>query len=247
MLGPGFLIAILAATGASARLQPETPVVAVAYRGTPAGTPKSEDLALVRAAGFTGVRWAPEDRAAFDTLTRLAGPLDLTVLTAPGVTVKVDRPRPDLQALLWRAIAGGARVITIDAGQSAGTGLVNGKGERLPWTYTASAFAGQISASGRLFAATRPGPAVIMAPPLPKGVEVTLLDGGRGWVLIATSTARTRVPFVAQLPADVPPALWVSLVDGGTMSMLRQASGPRWTAAIEPGGALVYVIDKAPR
>ena len=248
MLGPGFLIALVAAAGAIARSQPEAlPVVAVAYRGTPAGVPKSEDLAAVRAAGFNGVRWTPGDRGAFDTLMRLAGPLDLTVVTAPGTTVKVDRPRPDLQALLWRAIAGGARVITIDAGQSAGTGLVTARGERLPWTYTASSFAGHISASGRLFAGTRPGPPVTMAPPVPKDVEVTLLDGGRGWVLIATSTARARVGFVAHLPGGVPPALWLSLIDGGTMSMLRQDAGPRWTATIEPGAALVYVIDKAPR
>lgn len=248
MFGPGFLIALVAVAGAMTRSQPEvTPVVALAYRGTPAGVPKSEDLAAVRAAGFTGVRWAPENRAAFDALTKLAAPLDLTVVTAPGATVKADRSRADLQALLWRAVAAGARVITIDAGQPAGTGLVNAKGERLPWTYTASSFAGHLSASARLFASTRPGPAVTIAPPAPKGVEVTLLDGGRAWVLIATSTARTRATVVAQLPADVPPALWVSLIDGGTMSMLRQASGPRWTATIEPGAALVYVIDKAPR
>jgi hypothetical protein len=42
-------------------------------------------------------------------------------------------------------------------------------------------------------------------------------------------------------------ALWVSLIDGGTMSMLRETTGPRWTAAIEPGAAMVFVIDKAPR
>lgn len=238
-----------AAAGAMApRSQPdELPVVALAYRGTPAGVPKAEDLAAVKAAGFTGIRWTPDDRAAFDALTRLAGPLDLTVITAPGVTIKVDRQKPDLQALLWRAVAGGARVITIDAGQAAGTGLVSAQGERLPWTYTAAAFAGQISASGRLFAATRPGPAVTIRPPAPKDVEVALLDGGRGWVLIATNTARTRATIVAELPADVPAALWVSLIDGGTMSMLKQTTGPRWTTTIEPGAALVYVIDKAPR
>ncbi len=249
MLLPGFLIAMATAVGAMApRSQPDDlPIVAIAYRGTPAGVPKSEDLAAVKAAGFTGVRWTPGDRAAFDTLTRLAGPLDLAVLTASGVTIKVDRQQPDLQALLWRAVAGGARVITIDAGQAAGTGLVTAQGERLPWTFTASTFAGQMSASGRLFAATRPGPAVILASPAPKNVDVTLLDGGRGWVLIATNTARARAKVVAEFPAEVPAALWVSLIDGGTMSMLKQAGGPRWTATIEPGAALVYVIDKAPR
>ena len=69
--------------------------------------------------------------------------------------------------------------------------------------------------------------AQVAAHVLAQGVEVALLDGGRAWVLIATSTARTRVPFVAQLPADVPPALWVSLIDGGTMSTRRTSSSMR--------------------
>jgi hypothetical protein len=41
--------------------------------------------------------------------------------------------------------------------------------------------------------------------------------------------------------------LWLSLLDGAMMSMLKQASGPRWSATIDPGAALVFVIDKAPR
>ena len=242
----GLVIAMMG--GASRAVQPEvTPILAVAYRGTPPGIPRAEDVSAVRGAGFTGVTWSPGDKTGFEALSNLASPLKLTPVARSGVTINVDRARPDLQALLWRAIAGGARVITIDPGQKSGTGLTDAKGARLPWTYTASSFASQLSSSGRLFATAHPGPAVALEKPAPKGVEVALLDGGRAWVLIATSTSPSRASIVARLPAEVPPALWVSLIDGGTMSMLRQPSGPRWSVTIDPGAALVFVIDKAPR
>jgi hypothetical protein len=247
MFAPGFVLAMIVAAAGAGSQPDAAPIVALAYPGTPAGVPTSEELAAIRAAGFTGVTWAPGNKAAFEAVSTMAAPLNLTVLTSPGTTIKVDRQKPDLQAALWRAIAGGARLITIDPGQKSGTGLASARGDRLPWTYTVATFASQIDSSARLFAVTRPGPAVAIASPAPKGLEVTLLDGGRAWVLIATSTAPSRISFVATLPADVPPALWVSLIDGGTMSMLRQAAGPRWTGTIEPGAAMVFVIDKAPR
>jgi hypothetical protein len=247
MFVTGCVLALIAAAAGAGSQPDAVPIVALAYRGTPAGVPKPEDLAAVRAAGFTGVTWAPASKAAFGALSEMAAPLNLTVLTTAGVTISVERQKADLQAVLWRAIAGGARVITIDPGQEAGTGLTTPRGDRFPWTYTVSTFAGQIESSARLFAVTRPGPAVSIAAPAPKGVEVALLDGGRAWLLIATSTAPARASFVANLPVEAPPALWVSLIDGGTMSMLRQPAGPRWTAMIEPGAAMVFVIDKAPR
>ena len=245
-----FLMALVIAAMAGSTRTPQaeiTPILAVAYRGTPAGVPRTEDLSAVREAGFTGVTWTPGDKTGFEKLATLANPLNLTPVARSGVTIKVDRGRPDLQALLWRAVAGGGKVITIDPGQTSGTGLTSAKGARLPWTYTASSFASQLSSSARLFAVTHPGPAVTFEKPAPKGVEIALLDGGRAWVLIATSTALARASVVAHLPAEVPPALWVSLIDGGTMSMLRQESGPKWSVTIEPGAALVFVIDKAPR
>jgi hypothetical protein len=98
-----------------------------------------------------------------------------------------------------------------------------------------------------LFAAARPGPPATIASPAPRGVEIAVLDSGRAWLLIATNTARARATFTARLPPEVPAALWLSLLDGGNMSMLRLDSGPRWTANIEPGAALVYVIDKVRR
>jgi hypothetical protein len=220
--------------------------VALAYPGSPAGVPRADDLSAIRAVGFTGVAWRPSDKAAYAALEQMAGSLQLTVVQRTG-SIKVARHAPDLQALLWRAVAGGSKVITIDPGQAAGTGLTGTTGERLPWTSTVSTFAGQIAASGRLFAIARPGPAIAKPPAPAKGVEVALLDGGRAWLLIATSTASTRASFVVDLPSDVPAALWLSLLDGAMMSMLKQASGPRWSATIDPGAALVFVIDKAPR
>jgi len=248
------LLAIAVGGGLSGGFQPETaPIVAVAYRGTPAGVPRADELAAIRALGFTGVSWPQSGTAGLAELSRLAASLDIAVVGAPGVLIKVDRAVPDLQAVLWRAIARGAKVITLDAGRSAGAGLADGKGNRLPWTRTASTFASQLAASPRLYMNLKRGPAVtIVSPPPagpagPAGVEVALLDGGRAWVLIATSTARAQVRAVAQLPLGVPPALWLSLLDGSMMSMLKQPAGPRWTFTIGPGAALVYVIDKAPK
>ena len=37
------------------------PVVAVWYRGTPAGTPRLDDLAAIKVAGFNAIAWPPDD------------------------------------------------------------------------------------------------------------------------------------------------------------------------------------------
>jgi len=248
MLGPRLVLVMTVAAGTAGGAQPDAaPVVAVTYPGTPAGVPKQEDLAAIRALGFNGVEWRPSNRTTFEALTRMVGPLELTIVTGTGVVVDVSIPRPDLQAALWRAVARGAKIITLDPGHRTGPGLTTARGDRLPWTYAASTFAGQIASSARLFAVARPGPVVTIAAPAPRGVEVALLDGDRAWLLIATNAGRTRATFIARLPAEVPPALWLSLLDGSNMSMLRESSGPRWTFTIEPGAALVYVIDKAPK
>ena len=214
------------------------------YRGTPRGVPKLDDLAALRAAGFTGVRWPADQSGGLAELTRLSASVDLAVITAGGLDVPVATDASSLTAVIWRALAHGVRVIAIDPGQKEGTGLTGRNGVPQPWVHRAAATANQVSANPRLLANMRPGPAVTMPSPAPRGLEMVLLDGGRGWVLVATNTSRVEIRAVARLPPGVPAALWVSLLDGGMMSMLRQPAGARWTFTIGAGEALVYVIDK---
>jgi hypothetical protein len=222
-------------------------LVAVVYRGTPAGTPRMEDLSAIRGLGFTAVVWPQADPVQRAELDRLAAPLDLAVVVKADATVPVTASTPDLPALAWRAVARGARVVAFDPRAKTGTGLANASGERLPWARTASEFAARIAASARLFAIAKPGPAVTWVGPAPKGLEAALLDGGRAWLLIATHTGSSEARAVARLPPRVPYALWLSLIDGDMLSMLHEAGGPRWTFTIGAGEARVYVIDKSPR
>jgi hypothetical protein len=168
----------------------------------------------------------------------------MAVATDAAVSIPVAAAGSHVAALIWRAFVRGARLVTVDPGQTTGTGMTAGGGPPLPWVRPAAAIARQVSANPRLIAALRPGPAVEWEGPAPAGVEVALLDAGRAWLLVATSTAPGPTSGVARLPAGVPSALWVSLVDGSAMSMLRQSSGARWTFSIAAGDALVYVIDK---
>jgi hypothetical protein len=239
------LLAWLAAGGLQAAPpRPDTaPVVSLWYRGTPQGVPKLDDLAAIRAAGFAAVTWPPDHAAGSAELKRLAAVVDLAVVAGSDLTVNVASAGSSFSAAVWRAIALGARVISIDPGQKEGTGFTGGKGERLPWVRPATAIAAVLSANPRLISSLRPGPAVTVEA-APRGLDVVLLDAGRAWVLVATNTAPVEARAVARLPAAVPYALWVSLLDGSTMSMLRQSSGPRWTFTIAGGEAMVYVIDK---
>ena len=53
------------------------PVVAVWYRGTPAGTPRQEELAVIRALGFGGIAWPAAQTstlAALKMMAEKAGP-----------------------------------------------------------------------------------------------------------------------------------------------------------------------------
>jgi hypothetical protein len=59
------------------------PVVAVWYRGTPAGTPRQDDLAAIRAQGFTGVTWPANQTARVEDLRRMAGSVGLVVSLQP--------------------------------------------------------------------------------------------------------------------------------------------------------------------
>jgi hypothetical protein len=43
---------------------------------------------------------------------------------------------------------------------------------------------------------------------------------------------------------EVPYAIWTSLLDGSTMSMLSEPTGPRLTLPLRPGQVGVYFADR---
>jgi hypothetical protein len=63
-------------------------------------------------------------------------------------------------------------------------------------------------------------------------------------VVISTNLSAWAAHAVARLPAGVPYALWLNLLDASTMAMLSDPKGPRWTFDLAPWAAKVYVIDK---
>lgn len=238
------------------------PVVSIWYRGT-AGVPKLDDLAVIRAQGFTAITWPASQAAHAADLHRLAGTLGLgvSIQTAPvhlgpdtasrpadRVDVVVSRTTAaEIPALVWRAVAHGARTIAFDPGASStggGSGLTDASGRPLPWVAPAAAIARQLTFNARLFAEVRPGPAPTIQAPAPAGVEVVLLETPRVWVLLSTNTSAARITAVAELPKSVAPALWTSLLDGSGMSMLSRPAGPRWTFQLAPGEAGVWTIEK---
>jgi hypothetical protein len=235
------------------------PVVSIWYRGT-GGVPKLDDLALIRAQGFTAITWPASQSAHAADLHRLAGTLGLgvSIQTAPvhlspdaasrpgdRVDVVVSRTTAaEIPALVWRAVAHGARTIAFDPGTSPGSGLTDANGRPLPWVAPAAAIARQLTFNARLFAEVRPGPAPTIQAPAPAGVEVVLLETPRVWVLVSTNTSASRITAVAELPKSVAPALWTSLLDGSGMSMLSRPDGPRWTLQLAPGEAGVWTIEK---
>lgn len=236
------------------------PVVAVWYRGTPAGEPRADDLAVIRALDFTGVAWPTADTAAARTIRRLAADVDLAVALrsarvplaadsalkpAETVDIAVDKtPHEQIPALAWRAVAHGARVICFDAGQSSGAGVSDSHGASPPWLRPAQAFARHLSSNAQLIKNARLAPPPIVERPTAPGLDVVLLDGGRAWVVIATNTAARSIGAVVRLPRPVPYAIWISLIDGSDLAMLNEPTGPSWRLELEAGGARVYVIDK---
>ena len=253
-------VALIAGDVFAARQSPIDPVVAVWYRGTPAGTPRQDDLAAIRAQGFTGVTWPADQRARVEELRRMAGNVGLDVLLRPAavpltassalkpgdrVDIVVSRVAIEkIPAVVWRAVAHGARAIAFDSESTSGTGLTDATGRPLPWVAPASAIARQLTFNARLFLDTRAGPRVAIQSPASPDVDVVLLETSRAWMLIATNTSAARVSTVAELPAAVPPALWTSLLDGSGLSMLSRPSGPRWTFELAAGEAAIWVIDK---
>jgi hypothetical protein len=238
------------------------PVVSIWYRGT-GGVPRQDDLAAIRARGFTAVTWPASQAAHAAELQRLASGVGLSVSiqTAPVHLTPASASRPpervdvvvsrvtaaEIPALVWRAVSHGARAIAFDPGVSSsggGSGLTDSNGRPLPWVAPAAALARQLTFNARLFVEVRPGPALTLQSPVPAGVDVVLLETPRVWVLISTNVSSAPVKAVAELPKSVAPALWTSLLDGSGMSMLSRPTGPRWTFQLAPGEAGIWTIEK---
>jgi hypothetical protein len=253
-------LALCATTMISARLLAAEPVVSVWYRGTPPGQPRQDDLAIIKALGFQSVTWPSVSSAGAADLRRMADlvgvgvqirsepePLTAAAAMHPRVAVDIstiDASTDEMPALVWRAVAHGARTICFDPGPAEGTGLQNAAGRAAPWLATAKAIARQLTFNAKLFNDLRFGAAVSVLGPAAPTLDVVLMQDERSWVLFATNTSKTHVKAIARLPSVVPAAMWVNLLDGSQMSMLAQPVGPRWDLDIEPGGARIYVISK---
>lgn len=243
------LVIVLAAADAQT-----TPArVFVWYRGTPIGTPQQNDLARWRAVGLNGVMWPANQQAGeteFRRMAAVAG-LDLdvrdpSVKTRDVETIILSRLRApdDVAAVAWRAVSRGTHEIAIDPGAPPGGSLTSPSGDLRPWVRPVVAVSRQISTNGELLGALHRRSDVTFDGPLSTDLDVALLEGERSFVVVATNTGRTPARASAHLPAGVRYALWVSLVDGSMMSMLREGTGAKWEPEVPPGAALAYVIDK---
>lgn len=232
------------------------------YRGMPAGEPRQVDLDAISAAGFTAVTWPTlfvsrvldlrrmADRAGLDVVIRTE-PVSVTPESAlagdPYADILVSRTPVGLfPSLVWRSVAHGARVVSFDAGVIEGSGLRDQSGRPAPWAGAASAVARQLAVNAVMVDTFTQGPDVKIDPIVP-GLDVVLVDAGRSWVLIATNTAKPGMPpadTYAFLPKGVPPAEWLNIFDGTTISMLRQPTGARWHIVLGPGDVRVYAIGK---
>jgi hypothetical protein len=236
-------------------------LASVWYRGMPSGVPRYADLEEIKAHGFNAITWPLQHVNGAEEVQRMASRLEMKVvvrlesvpLTWADVTkgdAKVDlwpsrTPRSDWTALLWRAVAHGARVVSFDAGLPTGTGLRDEKGLK-DWVPVAAALGRQLTTNGSLVASLRRGPSVVVDPPDPL-LDLSLLENARSWVIIATnasSTAGQSIDTYATFPAAVPAAEWLGLFDGNMMSMLYRPAGSRWHVRLGPGEAKVFVIDK---
>jgi len=254
----GFLAAAAALVPAPAMAA--DPVVAVWYRGTPAGTPKQEELAIIRALGFNGIAWPASETRGVEALKKMAAAVGLSVtVTDRGRRVAPESPAASgrgvdilvtplnataLTALAWRAVAHGAREIAFDSGASQGAGIENPDRSLKPWVHLAIDMARQITSNPRLINAMRPGPGVIVTPDRGPDLDVVMLDAERSWVIVATNTSSAPVAATVRLPAGTAYAIWLNLLDATTLAMVGEPAGPRWNLKMEPRSARVYVIDK---
>ncbi len=255
------LCALCAAATTSAHLVATEPVVSVWYRGSPVGQPRQDDLAVIKAMGFLNVTWPSVSTAGAGDLRRMADTVGVGVQVRPEpdplTPASALHPHPivdvetrdvateEIPALVWRAVAHGARVVCFDPGPGDGTGLQNSAGRAAPWLQTAKTIARQLNFNAKLFSDLRFGAALTVLGPAAPALDVLLMQDDRSWVLFATNATKGRVKAMVRLPAMVPAAMWVNLLDGAQMSMLSQPIGPRWELDLEPGGARIYVINKS--
>ena len=240
--------------------QPRNPLISIWYRGTPAGHPRADDLAVIRALGFGGVTW-PADQTkgleAFKVLAAAAGLEASVVAHAMPLTPDAAIPRGDrldlrlttantdaMSALVWRAVARGTRVVAFDAGAPAGAGLEEADRSLRPWTKRAIEIARQLTTNRRLFATLQPGPGLIVTPDGSPALDLVLLDADRSWLCIATNVSGKTVTADVRFPAGVPYAIWMDLLDGSTLAMLGEPAGPLWSLSLPPFAAKLYTIDK---
>ena len=240
-----------------------TPAVTIWYRGTPAGTPRQDELAIIRAVGFDSITWPASQSSGVEALKTMAASVGLQAIvsddrrpaTAESVLKGADRVdfvvtsenAATLTPMAWRAVAHGTRVIAFDAGAPTGAGLENPDRTLKPWVAAALSVARQFNVNGRLIEALRPGPALIMTPASVPGLDVVMLDADRSWVLIATNTANAPVAATVRLPAGSPYAIWADLLENVSLAMAGEIAGPRWNLKIEPHVARVYIVDKKPK
>ena len=262
-LAPATLVAaLLPAIAVSAFVSPQPlqsssdPIVAIWYRGVPAGTPRADDLGAIRALGFTAIAWPSAEARALESVKKLAASVGLTVVEsgapvyvtaesalAPPRRVDV-RAGPAMLALAWRAFAHGARTLVFDSAAPAGAGLETAGRELHSWVRDALNVSRQITVNTRLAAALKPAPGVLVWPDQSPELDVVLLDADRSWVLVATNAGGAPRKASVRLPAGAPYAIWINWLDGSALSMLGEAPGPRWNFEIAPGAARVYLIDK---
>ena len=243
-----------------AAIVPIVPRLSLWYRGQPPGIARAADLTAIRAAGFTAITWPAAQAAGLAEAARLASDADLEFIIRPApvpLTPAVAR-YPDtsvdiaaarvaaagLAPLVWRAIAHGARDISFDPG-AADTRLYAPGAIPPGWLVVVGDIARQIRINGKVFAdATLAADQPKIDAPVARDVDVVLLGAGRTWVLVATNTSGTRARVTARLPAGVPYAIWLNLLNGDTLAMLSEPAGPRWSFDLEGWGTRIYVIDK---
>lgn len=236
------------------------PSVSIWYRGDPAGTPNLDDLAELRALGFSKITWPGSLSRGIVAVGRLAAEVGMTVdiraaaplLTAgdpiaPGASVDIAVSPAEAilaPALAWRAIARGARRVYFDAGESSGQGWRDQTGAVRPWLADARTIARQFEFNAELIRAFGRTMTMSLEAEAPPGVDVSLIDADRSWVLVATNVSRQPARGAGRLPRGVPPAPWADLFDGEVMAMLDLPDGPRWTFELGPGQARVFAINR---